>query len=120
MTALSEQGSAALVESKDLVEGGVHRGFQGGGAKKVSHSGQLLVVNFDQPLRHIIKDIRSSDLRYLAYRADRATPVGPPPTGPFMAPVFAGFPDSNEEETMTTGPRLTDRGTAAGTSRSPR
>ncbi len=29
---LSEQGCAALVESEDLVEGGVHRGLQGRGA----------------------------------------------------------------------------------------
>jgi hypothetical protein len=64
VTALREQGSASLVESKYIVEGRVHRGFQGGGAKEVPHSGQLLVVDFDRPLGRIIQDVRSEGHRY--------------------------------------------------------
>lgn len=52
MTVLGEQRFAALVESEDLVKGGVDSGFQGCGAEQCSHRGQLLIVNFDQPLRH--------------------------------------------------------------------
>jgi hypothetical protein len=52
MAMLGEQSFAALVEGEDLVEGRVDCGLQGRGAKKCSHPGELLIVNFNQPLRH--------------------------------------------------------------------
>jgi hypothetical protein len=47
MTMLGEQGISALVEGQDLVEGGVHSGFQRRGAQKSAYPGQLVIVNFD-------------------------------------------------------------------------
>lgn len=66
---LGEQSLSTQVEGEDLLEGRVDCGFQGRGAQECSHPGQLVVVNFNQPLCHDTRISESGQVDILISRS---------------------------------------------------